>query len=76
MEGLEVEVNDAVGLGQQAGGLRRSFGAQEDDHGQKEQDCGHYPERSAGASVHEGPSRNKVTPEAGWAQVLFPMAGL
>ena len=54
-KGLEVEINDAVGLGQQARRLGRGFGAQEDGHGQKDKDRGHYPERSAGASVH-GPS--------------------
>jgi hypothetical protein len=50
---FQIEVEDAFRLGQQARGLRRSFGAQEDGHGQKEQDRGQYPERSAGASVHE-----------------------
>src|SRR5208337_2177504 len=55
-ERLEVDVDDAVGFRQQAGGLGRSLGAQEDGDGQKGRDSGHYEERSAGASVHEGPS--------------------
>ena len=53
---LEIDVEDAFGLGEQAGGFRRSLGAEEDGHGQSEQDRGHYPKRSAGSSVHEGPS--------------------
>jgi hypothetical protein len=59
--GLEVDVDDAVGFGQQACGFRRGLGAQEDSHGQQEQDRGHYPERSAGASVHCGAVRDTVS---------------
>ena len=33
-EGLEVDVDDAVGLGKQPRGLGRGLGAQEDGHGQ------------------------------------------
>ena len=55
----EVDVNNAVGLGQQARSLRRGLGAQEDGHGQKKQDRGHYPKRSARASVHDGAVRNQ-----------------
>ena len=60
-DGPEVDVNDAVGLGQQPRGFRRGFGAQEDGHGQKKQDRGHNEERSARASVH-GAVRNTLTP--------------
>jgi hypothetical protein len=54
-DGLEVEVEDSVGLRKQTGSLWRSLGAEEDGHGQEKQDRGQYPKRSAGASVH-GPS--------------------
>jgi hypothetical protein len=33
-DGFEIEVDDAVGLREEAGGLRRGLGAQEDGHGQ------------------------------------------
>ena len=64
-EGLEVDVDNAVGLGQEARGLGRGLGAQEDGHGQQNQDRGHYPERSARASVHEGAVRNTLSPRHG-----------
>ena len=34
-DGLEIDVDDAVGLGQQARGLGRGLGAQKDGHGQQ-----------------------------------------
>ncbi len=54
--GLEVDIENAVGFREQAGSLRRGLGAQEDGEGQQEQDRDQYPERSSGASVHLGPS--------------------
>ena len=55
-DGLEVDEEDAVGFGKKTGGFRRGLGAQKDSQGQQQQDCGYDPERSAGASMHEGPS--------------------
>ena len=64
-DGLKVDVEDAVGLGQQARGLGRRFGAQKNGHGQQNQDCGDDEKRSARASVHafgdEEPSAMSVT---------------
>ncbi len=68
-DGLEIDVDDAVGLGQQARGLGRRLGAQKDGHGQQNQDRGHDQQRSARASVHAferstihvEPSRMSVT---------------
>ena len=51
---LEVEVDDAVGLGEQARGFGRGLGAQENGQGQQKQDCGDDEERFAGASAHSG----------------------
>ena len=51
-DGLEIDVDDAVGLGQQARGLGRRFGAQKDGQGQQKQDRGHDKERIARASLH------------------------
>src|SRR5580658_132237 len=53
--GFEVEIENAVGFGKQASSLWRRFRAEKHSHGQKNQDRGEYPERSAGTSVH-GPS--------------------
>ena len=52
---LEVDVENAVRLRQQPRRLWRSLGAEINGRGQKKQDRGQYPERSARASVH-GPS--------------------
>jgi hypothetical protein len=35
-DGLEIEVDDAVGLGEQTGGFRRGLGAQKDGDGEQE----------------------------------------
>ena len=51
-ERSEVDVDDAVGLGEQACGLWRGLGAEEDGQCQQEQDCGDDEERSSGASAH------------------------
>ncbi len=53
-DGLEVEVDDAVGLGEQARGLGRGLGAQEDGQSQQDEDCGDDKKRFAGASAHGG----------------------
>ena len=62
---FEVEIDDAVGLGEQARGLRRGLGAQKDGQGQQKQDRGNDEERSSGASAHaameEEPSGMSVT---------------
>ena len=55
-DGTEIDVDDAVGLGQQARSLGRGFGAQEDGHAQQKQDRANDEERTARASVHLGPS--------------------
>jgi len=39
-DGLEVDEEDAVGLGEETGGFRRSFGAEEDGRGQQQENCG------------------------------------
>ncbi len=59
-EGAEVDVNDAVGLGQQARGFGGSLGAQKDGDGQQDHDPGDDEERSTRASMHkcgEGPPK-------------------
>jgi len=53
---VKIDEKNAVGLGQKPRCLRRGLGVQEDGHGQKQQNCGHYQERSACAPVHERPS--------------------
>ena len=61
-DGLEIDVDNAVGLGRQARGLGRRFGARKDGHGQQNQDRGHDEERAARASLHEYPSKTKSPP--------------
>jgi hypothetical protein len=51
-DGAEVDVDDAVRLGQQPRGLGRRLGAEKDSQGQKDQDGGDDEECSAGASTH------------------------
>src|SRR5208283_1867928 len=53
---LEAAIEDAVGLGQQAGGLGRGLEAQEEVRGQEKPERSHDEKRSAGAPAHEGPS--------------------
>jgi hypothetical protein len=61
---LEVDVDNAVRLWQQARGLGRGYVSQEDGHGQNGQDRGQYPERSAGALVHRSAVRDKISPRS------------
>src|ERR1017187_7023089 len=49
---LEVDVKNAVGLGQEAACRGGRPGAQEDRRGQRKQDRSHYPERSPPGLVH------------------------
>ena len=51
-DGLEIEVNDAVGFGKQAGGFGRGLGTEKDGDRQQDQYTGYHEERSAGSFVH------------------------
>ena len=55
-DGLEIDIKNAVGLGQQPRSFRRCLGAQKDGHRQENHNCGNNKKRSARASIHQGPS--------------------
>jgi hypothetical protein len=50
--GLEIEVDDAVGLGQKARRLGRSFGTKKNGEGEQQDYSGYYQQRSARALMH------------------------
>jgi hypothetical protein len=58
-DGLEIELDHPIGFREQASGLRRGLGAQEDGEGQQNQDCGDDEERSSGASGHSVAVRSR-----------------
>jgi hypothetical protein len=61
---LEVDKDDAIGLGKQARSLWRSLGAQENCQGQQGHQGRYYNEGSACSSVHEA-TENKVPSRPG-----------
>ncbi len=64
-ERLEVDVEDAVGLREQAGRLGRSLEAQKDGESNEREDGDDDPEHSASATEHEESPEDTVSPGVG-----------
>jgi hypothetical protein len=76
-EGAEVDVDDAVGLGQQACGFGRSLGTQEHGDGQQEHNPGHNQQRSTRASMHTLRSERpvRINPNIAGTDCRQPQSG-